>query len=167
MKRTYKNHNVNWFLLGATAILISACCSLNRDKARTKTITLFDREEISANTGISKSYVNVQGFHYANIFVEFEQNTADEEPVSVGALFSLSPEGELSARRYFSFDENFNAPANPQFIDVSGVGSWHGLPHKRSAYIIRLPVMGPYLLVVPFNRHDESRIISVKIYASE
>jgi hypothetical protein len=118
VKWTNKVMDIGRLFLAAVALLVTACCSISHDEARTNIITLFDREKIPANTGISKSYVNVQGFHYANIFVEFEQKTADEEPVSVGVLFSLSPEGELSARRYFTFDENFRAPADPQFIDV-------------------------------------------------
>jgi hypothetical protein len=52
-------------------------------------------------------------------------------------------------------------------ITLSGKSSWHGSPHNKSTYTARLPVMGPYMQVFPFNHHNAPRNISVVIYLTE
>lgn len=136
------------------------CCMV-----KTKTIVIYSDDKIPAQTGISSgSYTSVNGYRYANIVVQFSQETADEAPVSLGVVFAHDSRGKWGARRYFTFEENFTAPADPQMMTVTGKGCWHGLPHKKSTYIVRVPIMGPYIQVFPFNSHTEQRIISVVIY---
>lgn len=139
------------------------CC-----KVSTNAVTIYDAHSIPANTGISTGvYTAVEGYRYVNIAVEFEQKTASEEPVSLGVMFAHSASGRMGARRYFTFDENFSGPADPQMITVTGKASWHGQPHNKSSYIARLPIMGPYVQVFPFNRHDEERKISIVLYLTD
>ena len=49
-------------------------------------------------------------------------------------------------------------------ISVSGDGTWHGSPHNISSYMIRLPIMGPFVQVFPFNRAPIERTVSVWAY---
>lgn len=136
------------------------CCMV-----KTKTIVIYDNHTIAGQIGISTgSYTNVDGYRYANIAVEFEQKTAGEQPLSLGVVFAHSTAGKWGSRRYFTFEENFTAPADPQMMTVTGKGSWHGIQHKKSSYTVRVPIMGPYIQVFPFNQHSEPRKFSVVIY---
>ena len=139
------------------------CCNV-----KTKTITVYEDHEIPANMGISTGvYTAVDGYRYINIAVEFEQNTANENAVSLGVVFAHSQNGKMGSRRYFTFDENFSGPADPQMITITGKSSWHGQQHGKSSYTARLPVMGPFMQVFPFNHHDDARKISVVLYLVE
>lgn len=138
-----------------------------RPAAREHTVVVYADHTIPARTGISRgAYTRVAGYRHVNVFVEFQQETAGEEPVSLGVVFAHDPDGHWGARRYFTFEENF-AEAHPQMITVSGRGSWHGAQWRRSSYIARLPVMGPYLQVFPFNHHDAPRRLSVVLYLTD
>ena len=141
----------------------SDCCGI-----KTKTIAIYEDDTIPANRGISTGiYTEVDGYRYVNIAVEFEQNAAQEEPMSLGVVFAHDQAGKWGARRYFTFEENFSGPANPQMITVTGNSSWNGNPRNKSTYIARFPVMGPYIQVFPFNRHSEERSFSIVLYLTE
>jgi len=109
-------------------------------------------------------YTEVDGYRYINIFVEFEQEEASEEPVSLGVMFAFSTGGQVGSRRYFTFEENFEGEADPQMITLSGKNSWHGAQWKKSSYTARLPIMGPYVQVFPFNHEKKDRKISITAY---
>lgn len=143
-------------------ILIQGCGGVE-----TKTISIYDHHTIPANTGISTGvYTSVDGYRYLNVLIEFEQKTGDEKPVSIGVIFAHKKDGALGSRRYFTFDENYSGLADPKMITVTGKGSWHG-SQQKSSYIARLPIMGPYAQVFPFNHHDEARKISISFYLVE
>jgi len=149
-------------------LLIPGCFHSNSRMLSTKTVTIYSDRSIPANTGISTGvYTSVDGYRYANITVEFEQNTANEEPVSLGVVFAHSQNGQLGSRRYFNFEQNFSAAADPQMITLSGKNSWHGAQQKKSSYTARLPIMGPFIQVFPFNHHSEARTVSVLVYLTE
>jgi len=155
------------FALALIALTIQGCdtdcCGVN-----TKTVTIYSDQSIPANTGISTgTYTQVDGYRYVNVVVEFEQNTANEQPLSLGVMFAHDQSGKLGSRRYFTFDENFSGAADPQMITVTGAASWHGSQHKKSSYIARLPIMGPYVQVFPFNHHSEARKFSISLYLTE
>jgi hypothetical protein len=136
------------------------CCAV-----KTKTIVIYDNHEIPAQIGISTGkYTKVDGYRYANIAVEFEQKTSGEKPLSLVVVFAHDVSGKWGARRYFTFEENFSAPAVPQNMTVTGEGCWHGSPHNKSSYIVRVPIMGPFIQVFPFNNHSEKRKFSIVIY---
>ena len=147
---------------------IQGCATTNCCKVKTKTVVIYENHSIPANMGISTGvYTEVDGYRYANIVVEFEQKTASEEPVSLGVIFAHSQNGKWSSRRYFTFNENFSGPANPQMITVTGEASWHGHPHDKSSYTARLPIMGPFLQVFPFNHNKDARKISIVLHLTE
>jgi hypothetical protein len=163
---------INTVLYIAICILMSltlqGCVTANCCNTKTKTITIYNDYSIPANTGISTGvYTEVDGYHYVNVAVEFEQKNPAEEPVSLGVMFAHSQNGKLGSRRYFTFDQNFPGMADPQMITVTGKASWHGHPHDKSSYIARLPVMGPFLQVFPFNHHNEARKLSIVLYLTE
>lgn len=132
---------------------------------RTRTIVFYEDHIIPANTGISSGmYTDVDGYRYINIFVESEQEEASEEPVSLGVVFAFSTNGKVGSRRYFTFEENFEGEADPHMITLSGKNSWHGAQWKKSSYTARLPIMGPYVQVFPFNHEKKDRKISITAY---
>ena len=149
-------------------LMIQGCATTNSCKVNTKTITIYEDHSIPASAGISTGvYTEVVCYRYVNIAVEFEQKAADEEPVSLGVVFAHSPGGKWGSRRYFTFDENFSGSADPQMITVTGQASWHGHPHDKSSYIARLPIMGPFMQVFPFNHHNAARKVSVVLYLTD
>ena len=150
------------------SLMHQGCVTTNCCTAKTRTITIYTGHSIPANTGISTGvYTEVDGYRYVNIAVEFEQKAPAEEPVSLGVIFAHSQNGKWGSRRYFTFDQNFSGMADPQMITVTGKASWHGHPHDKSSYIARLPVMGPFLQVFPFNHHNEARKLSIVLYLTE
>lgn len=133
--------------------------------ALTKVIKFYDNAKIPAGIGISSgTYTLVDGYRYINIFVEFQQDTAAEQPVSLGVIFAFDAAGLQGSRRYFNFEQNFSGTADPQMIRLSGANSWHGSPHNKSTYAARLPVMGPYVQVFPFNHEAKDRKFSIRAY---
>jgi len=151
------------FILTIQGCHATKCCDV-----RTKTIVIYEDSNIPANIGISTGmYTEVDGYRYVNVTVQFEQKTANENPLSLGVVFAHSQNGKWGSRRYFTFDENFTGVADPQMITLTGSGSWHGSQQKISSYTARLPIMGPYMQVFPFNKHNEARIFSTVLYLSE
>jgi hypothetical protein len=135
--------------------------------AVTKVITFYENDTIPAGVGISKgTYVNVDGYRFINIVVEFEQDDAGEDPVSLGVMFAFNSSGALGSRNYYNFEQNFSYTPEPQMITLSGNNSWHGSPHNISSYTARLPIMGPYVQVFPFNHEQKARRITIKAYLS-
>ena len=132
---------------------------------KTKIITFYEGYTIPAGTGVSSGvYTEVDGYRYINIFVEFEQQERDEAPVSLGVVFAFNRSGKLGSRRYFTFEENFEGTADPQMITLSGKDSWHGAQWKKSSYTARLPIMGPYVQVFPFNQEKKERELNIIAY---
>ncbi len=135
-----------------------ADCSM----ACTKIIKFMTDREIPANTGISlPPYESVDGYRFINIFVQFTQLLPTELPVNVGVIFALDANGSLGARRYVNLEANVPGPQPTNFIDVSGAGTWHGSPHNMSSYVVRLPVMGPFVEVFPFNTAATVRKVTI------
>lgn len=150
-----------------TRVTLFSVESAGRDAVTqaSKMVTVYDDTPIGADMGISTgSCLEVDGWRYANVFVEFEQHGPDEKPLSLGVVFAPEAGGKCGARRYFTFEENFSGEADPRMITLSGKGSWHGSPHDKSSYVARLPVMGPYLQVFPYNHHSAPRKFSIVIY---
>lgn len=135
------------------------------DRPCTKVLQLLTDREISANTGMSMPpYTKIDGYRYINIFVKFNQEEADEEPVDLGVIFAFDKNGEMGSRRYVNLENNLGSPQNVQFIEISGRGSWHGSQWKISSYMVRFPVMGPYIEVFVYNRAPVHRKVSVWAY---
>ena len=158
------NKRIVWFFILIIVLLFASSVKLPK-MAKTKTIVIYEDYSIPANIGISTGlYTKVDGYKYANIVVEFSQLEANEDPVSLGIMFAHSENGKWGSRRYFNFEQNFEGLQDPQMITLSGRGSWHGTPPGVSRYIARIPIMGPYIQVFPFNSHDSARTISIAIY---
>jgi|GEM_PF-705815 len=130
----------------------------------TNVITLIDNRDVPANTGIGSSLTNIDGYSFINIYVKFSQKAANEAPVNLGVVFALDAAGAIGARRYVNLEANVPALQNTNFIQVSGAGSWSGSPHNISTYIVRLPVMGPFVQVFAENFTPLARKVSVWAY---
>jgi hypothetical protein len=117
---------------------------------------------IQPNIGISiPPYQKCDGYSFINITVRFSQSQSNESPVDLGVIFAFDANGDMGARKYTNLENNVPSPQPTNFINIDGSNSWHGNPHNISTYSVRLPVMGPYVLVFPFNRHNTKRVISV------
>ena len=130
--------------------------------ACTRIVKFITDIEVPPNTGISlPPYQKVDRYRFINIFVQFSQKTLNEAPVDLGVIFAFDKNGKLGARRYVNLEANLPGPQNTNFIDVSGSGTWHGSPHNKSSYVVRLPIMGPFVEVFVYNRESKKRTVSV------
>ena len=141
-----------------------ACCLSG---IPSKTIVIYDHAAIPANQGISKGeYLKVDGYRYANILVEFEQKSGDEEPLSLGVVFAHE-RGQWGAKRVFDPNAGTEALEKPVSLEASGKDSWRGEQWEKSSYVFRVPVTGPYLQVFPYNHHTQARKFSVVLYLTD
>jgi len=118
---------------------------------------------VPANTGISASplYTHVDGHQYINIYVTFDQMTANEPPLNLGVIFALDASGAMGARRYVNLEANVPHLQGTNFIEISGREAWSGNPHNVSHYMARLPVMGPFVRILAYNNAAVDRKVSV------
>lgn len=131
----------------------------------TDVVKFMTDKEVPANTGISlPPYTSIDGYSFINIFVLFDQKEANEAPVNLGVMFAFDANGTMGARRYVNLEANVPATQNTNFIQVSGAGSWHGNPHNISTYMVRLPVMGPFIQVFVENFTPLKHKVSVWAY---
>jgi hypothetical protein len=118
--------------------------------------------QVPASVGISlPPYTGIEGYRFINIFVQFNQNAANELPVDLGLVFAFDANGVMGARRYVNLEANLPGPQSTNFIEVSGSGSWHGSPQNISSYMARIPVMAPFVQVFVYNRAPIARKVSV------
>jgi len=130
--------------------------------ACTKTVRFYTDKSIPPNVGISSGvYTATDGYRFINIFVEFSQVAAGEQPVTIGTIFGFDTAGKLGARAYVNLEDNVPSPQKLNFISVDGQGTWHGSPHNKSSYCVRIPVMGPYIQVFVYNTDSSERKVSV------
>lgn len=131
----------------------------------TKVIKFMTDKQIGPNIGTSTgTYTEVDGFRHINIFVKFTQETANEAPVNLGVTFAFDQAGTMMAGHYVNLEPNVQTPTTTHSIDVVGSGTWHGTQWKISSYIVRLPIMGPYVQVFVYNFTPIARKVSVWAY---
>lgn len=135
-----------------------SCC----DYPCTDVVELLTDHEVAANIGTSvPPYTKIDGFRYINLYVEFTQKKPEEEPVDLGVTFAFDEQGTMSARHYVNLEENLSGPQSTNFISVSGQDAFHGTQWGVSRYMVRLPVMGPFIQVFVYNRADQARKVNV------
>lgn len=109
-------------------------------------------------------FERVHGYRQINILVRFAQERVDEPPIDLGVAFAFSKNGTTGARRYVNLDEGLPSALGTSFITISGEGTWHGSETKKSSYVARFPVMGPYAQVFLYNRAPVDRTVTVWAY---
>jgi hypothetical protein len=131
----------------------------------TDTIRFVTDLNIGPQTGMSPGqYTNIDGYRYINIFVRFSQQSANEPPIDLEVVFAFGCNAEMGSGHYVNLEQNLSSSQITNFIRISGSGTWAGSPENTSAYIVRLPVMGPFVNVFPFNRATVTRTVSVWAY---
>ncbi|MCP4205386.1 MAG: hypothetical protein GY769_26035 [bacterium] len=135
------------------------------EKPCTRVIKFMTDHVIPASVGISlPPYKRIDGYRHINFFVQFSQKQSDEPPVDLGVIFAFDRNGKMGSRRYVNLEENLAPPQSPNMISISGSNAWHGSQWKISSYSARLPVMGPWVQVFPFNQAPFDRTLSIWAY---
>lgn len=158
----------------ATGACDNAADVPGRPETASKTIVVYDNDTIPGNIAIwNPRGIFVDGFRHASVFVEFEQKTADEHPLSVGVGFAPMESGRLGTRNVYDFSngsvtdsQSMSVDATmkqPTWISGSGAGTWHG-EQGISSFVIRTSILGPYMWVYPLNDHSKTRRFSIAIY---
>ena len=143
---------------------------------QTRIIPVFNSRLLAPHTGVSVGAANVTGCRFINIFVQYRDSaTPNPQPgpipsVSLGALFQLDARSDMRSRMYVNLESNLPSLQNVNLIVVSPKGPFTStvgteILRESGNYIVRIPVMGPYVVVVPFNDAAVSRYVWVKIYA--
>jgi|SRR3977135_3782579 len=133
--------------------------------ACTKIVKFTTDHEIAPSSSIGlMPRIEIKGYRHINIFVQFNQLALDEAPVDLSLIFGFDTKGTMAARRYLILGSNASGSQDASFIEVSGSGSWQGAPHNISSYLVRLPVMGPFVEAVLHNRAPIERTVSVWAY---
>ena len=155
-------------------LLVTACRAPtpvpSTEQPESRVVVVYDSASIDPNIAIwNPQGIDVDGFRHANVFVEFEQRALDEEPLEVGVGFGPWPNGRAGTRNYFDFtgpggaSQSESSGKPPTWISGSGLQTWHG-EQGISSYLIRVPVMGPYMWVYPQNNHTQARKFTVVVY---
>ena len=109
-------------------------------------------------------YINIDGYRHINILVRWPLD--DKRGVELTVIFAFDSKGDMMSRNYVTFEENIPARivrgrrqgVLTNYITVDGSDSWFkGV--SISNYLVRLPVMGPYIKVIVSRGYD--RRISV------
>jgi len=124
-------------------------------------VTSSSRELRTIASSSSGVYTSVDGYRHLNVFVEFSQHADNEPPVDLGVVFAFDAQGKLGARCYVNLEPNLPYPQRTNFVEVSGLGTWHGSQQNISSYVARFPVLGPFVQVFVYNRADFDRTVSV------
>ena len=128
----------------------------------TKIVKFMTDHDVPANGGISlPPYTPVDGYRHINVFVKFDQTDANEAPVNLGVMFAFDAGGAQGARCYANLEENVSGPQSTNFVEVSGLGTWHGSQWNTSSYVARFPVMGPFVQVFVYNQAPTARKVTV------
>lgn len=144
----------------------------------TRIIPVFNSRSLSGHTGTTSGALNVRGCRFVNIFVQYRDSaTPNPQPgpipsVSLGALFQLDAGSDMRSRMYVNLEGNIPALQNVNFIAVAPTGPFTStvgtqILRESGNYIVRIPVMGPFVVVSPFNDASVTRFVWVKIYAQQ
>lgn len=107
-------------------------------------------------------YINIDGYRHINILVRWPLD--DKRGVELSVIFAFDSKGDMMSRNYVTLEENIPARfvrgrrqgVLTNYITVDGSDSWFkGV--SIGTYLVRLPVMGPYIKVI-VNRGFDRRI---------
>lgn len=138
--------------------------------ACTKIIDFLVKKKVPANLGIDAGGVTaIDGYRYLNIFVTFtaaRRQSTPLKPIDLGVVFCLDATGQIAARSYVNLEANLPGPQGLNFIDVSSGAMLSSSLGTGSidSYIVRVPVMGPFVRLFVYNREPIERTVTVKGY---
>lgn len=165
------------FVVMGLWLVVTACTAQNSpvpaDQPEGRVVVVYDSATIDPNIAIwNPQGIDVDGYAHANVFVEFEQRGASDEPLQVGVGFGPWRDGRAGTRSVFDFTGSEGVPQAessrklPTWISGSGRDTWHG-EQGVSSYLIRVPVMGPYMWVYPQNNHTQARKFTIVVYLTK
>jgi hypothetical protein len=142
----------------------------------TQVIAVMNQRTLSANQGGSVGATNVDGCRFVNIHVHYRDSIAPTPPpqggtpsVSLGVTFGI--DSRAGSRYYVNLESNLPSPQPVNFVEaypkapfVTSLGT-HTLGGDVR-YIVRVPVMGPWVRLFPFNHASVTRFVSTTIYAT-
>jgi len=145
-------------------------------KVCSKTIDLLPQTTLDPATGKGWHMVNVDGFRYLNVYVIADSiNSSARRGCDFKLSFSVNDfvygtgvVGETSY--FFNFEDYYNTAEN--YKRLVNIGSTYtttggGLTQIGGVdytYLVRIPVMGPYVRATAMNRDSIKRTVSIKAY---
>ena len=146
--------------------------------APTQTITVMTQQLIGASRGFNLGPSLVDGCRFINIYVQYRDSVSPPSPppggtpsVSLGVAFALSGRQEMQSRMYVNLESNIPSLQPVSLVDVSPKGPFvstqgQNLLGKEANYVVRAPVMGPWVTVFAYYDASVPRYVWIKIYAT-
>lgn len=133
-----------------------------------RTIKLIDNVEVGPVNGINSWPITfIGGFRNITFFVKYDSKDITEPPIHFGLQFALDEERTMATRRLLNLEATQPIVQDPLFIDVA-CSSGNGEPAATFAtFAVRLPVMGPYVMVFITNDVPRERRVSVWAYLTQ
>ena len=133
------------------------------DLAQTRILRLMMETEVPPNTELSvPPYNDITGFRYINLFVRYIHEDPAEPPLDLSVEFAFDEKGLMTTRRH-AIVENRTLSSEPQTLSpVTVVGpESDGTPNQVVTYVLRVPIMGPFIEVFTNNRASVKRKVTV------
>ncbi len=131
------------------------------DLAQTRVLRLMLETEVAAGTELSiPPYNDITGFRYINVVVRYTHEDPSQPPMDLGVEFGFDEKGLLTTRNYANLEENIPSPQSLTQFQVAGPES-DGTPNKVVSYVVRVPVMGPFVEVFIKNNASVNRKVTV------
>lgn len=134
--------------------------------ATTKIVKFMTDQVVPPAQGMSTGpYVEATGYRQLNLTVKWDQELPSEAPVGVNILFAYDAAGTMCSNSYINCTQATQPGQPTSKLIISGAGdNWHGSPHNISTYMVRVPVMAPYVQVFADNFTDKPHKITIWAY---
>lgn len=124
--------------------------------AETKVLEILPVQSLPSKIPVKSKPIKIDGFRYINIYVQADGLGSSSDFVDLRVEFGLDDRGLGKANCYVNLEANLSSQQKINPINVSGNGMWLG--RGGGCYIVRLPVMGPYVEVSVTNQTNNPEI---------
>ncbi len=134
------------------------------DAVSTRILRLMVETEVPGRSEISVPPCNeTNGFRTVNLFVRYTHEHPQEPPIDLRVEYAYDEKGLMKSSHWCAPAENGTGDMTARRLEFGGPPS-PGTPDAQSSFIVRLPVMGPYIEVYAINRASANRKVSVWAY---
>lgn len=132
--------------------------------ACTSLVEFMADEDLAGSGELHSGYKSINRFRYINIMVRFRQKESDQTGVGLAIVFAFDAKGHMASGHYVNLEENCSAPQSPNLIHISGGNAWLNIEERYYSYLVRLPVMGPFVEVIAHNGGKIGKSVTVQGY---
>lgn len=133
-----------------------------------RVIKLIDDVEVGPANGINSWPITfIGGYRNITFFIKYSSTDITEPSVHFGLKFALDEEATMATRRLLNLETTEPIKQDPLFIDVECSSAHPEVNAKFATFAVRLPVMGPYVMIFVTNDVQRARRVSVWAYLTQ